>query len=132
MEDVYIKGALNDAAMIVAYAQGWELSAFAPPLWHVKSRVPTWFGAAVMAQKLGIKIIKVEIQSSIVHRTPKGASIMTESRIPHREYRALVTITDGLITGAGRSRNQEWGKEIAVGLAFRTALEKALQLGGER
>lgn len=120
------ESAKHDASMIAASAQGWDLSIFAPSLWHVKGKVPTWYGAGVFASKLGIKITSQDIKVTTLPRL-----MMNANQIPCKQYTALVGITDGRIIGAGLSLDPKWGREIAIGLAFRTAVEKSLQLGGK-
>lgn len=120
MSDKYTEGAKQDAAMIVANAQGWDVSIFAPELWHAPN-VPTFYGAKVMAEAAGITVAKSESNT-----LPLPGLAMNGSLKPPRQWLSLVWVTGGSIAGAGRSCDPVWGKEISLGLAFRATVEKLL------
>ena len=110
MSDKYIIGAQLNARIAIASAVGESLYSF--PRWHAP-QVPTLRGALELAEWAGIVIEKKQVS---ITRRPDG----------HAQTCVIVWVTGTPIASAAISTDPAWGPEIALGLAFRNAVQRVL------
>lgn len=119
--NIFIESAQLDATMIRIEALGGNLAEMSDslPLWHAEG-VPTYYGAKVIAEAAGI-----EVETKNIEEVPLKLLRYPEI-VPVVECRAIVWLRGSIVASAGISRDPEFGCEIAVGLAFRNAVQRKL------
>ena len=108
--DKYVFGAILDAEMIQAYQAGAELARF--PMYHAQG-VPTFRGALELAETFTIQVIECQTKETRINDGKRAFTAVVKARK-----------NQTVMVGAGISQR----KHVAIGLAFRAAVNHVLPL----
>ena len=108
--DKYVFSAMMDAEMIQAYQAGESLARF--PLFHAPG-IPTFRGALELAETFMIQVIECQTKETRINDGKRAITAVVKVRF-----------NQTVMVGAGISQR----KVIAIGLAFRAAVNNVLPL----